>query len=1512
MSNPSEVTLGDASPRPQGILRNPSQHHTTQQQHQQQQQETIVSGLENEKQDLEEDEEDDDNSEQGTYEDAVAGRWGEGPSNVNVLGAEKTFKKLERQLTKRSSLYRIATGEKGPDDGFGGDFDLTAYLQDVMPRAEEAGIKRRNLGVVWENLEVKGEGLGAQYLTTFADPFIGLSNLINPYFWAKKAFSKAPSRPRTITRTIIHPMNGYCRDGEMVLVLGRPGAGCSTLLRVLANQRKNYKDVSGNVTYGPFTADEIAKHHRGEVVYNQEDDFHYPTLTVRQTLEAAIKTKTPGMRLQEHRSEFVSEFLEVLTKMYGLTKQIETVVGNAFIRGVSGGERKRLSIAEQMAVRSSVNMWDGSTRGLDASSALDYIRSVRVQTNLLKKASIVTIYQASENIYDLFDRTLLLYEGRCIYFGPANEAKQYFIDMGFHCPPRQTTPDFLTAITDPNERKARSGFLGRLPSTPKEFEDAFKSSSFYTTVEKNRIEYQAQVQELNPASEFKDATMQTKQKHVSPKSPYTINFVGQVKALTVRQIQLTRGDMTSVISRYASNVIKALIVGSVFFLLPVDGSGTFTRGGVLFFSLLFNALISQAELPMAMTGRSILYKHKNFAMYRPSAFAIAQICVDIPLIIMQILLFSVVLYFMAGLKRDISFLIFMLILFCCAMCMTAFFRMWASVSATFDAAARNSGLILLALILYSGYMIPYQSMHPWFIWFFWINPLAYGFKALIANEMRGLEFDCTKGFMVPSGPTYTDVRYQVCTLFGSEPGQTFVDGSKYLYAGFRYKTSEMWINIVAVILFWLFFVLVTCYALENIEFGKGGFSTNVFKKGAVIFDPNNKDDEENNIDKNNVSMTTVNSLPAPGSALEKSKDSSNIEIKDMATGSVFAWEDLNYVVPYKADKSGQKQLLTNIAGLVKPGTMTALMGSSGAGKTTLLDVLAQRKNTGTVTGVIEVDGEPLRVDFQRTTGYCEQLDVHVPECTVREALQFSAYLRQPASVSEAEKDAYVEEIIRILEMENIADAVIGTTESGLGISVEERKRLTIGVELVAKPKLLFLDEPTSGLDAQASYNIMRFMRKLTDQGQAILCTIHQPSSQLFAFFDNLLLLAKGGKTVFFGDLGVDSSNLIQYFESNGAPKCAKDANPAEYILDVVNAPNTEQNWPEIWDASPERRELLDAIKETRRLGSGSQVRGEELEYATDFSLQFKYVFRRMARTYWRLPQYNFGRVFMMVVFALLNGFSFYKLGTTKIDLQSRVFVIFQVMVMAALLVTMVQPRFQLERQWFYRELAGKYYGWKPFAFTAILIEIPYVILSGTVFFLCFYWTTGMLTDPSITFYTWVLLCVFCLFAITLGQAIAALTPSAQVAALLNPFIFSTLNLFCGVMIPKIAMPKFWSSWMYWLDPYHYIIEGLVTAQLYNVDVNCAPDEFSIFNVPPGQTCGDYAAEFLKTASGYINNMNATENCEYCQYSKGQDFYAGLSMDFENRWRNIGIMCIYLAFNIIVVLAAVRYLKWNKR
>jgi ATP-binding cassette subfamily G (WHITE) protein 2 (SNQ2) len=209
----------------------------------------------------------------------------------------------------------------------------------------------------------------------------------------------------------------------------------------------------------------------------------------------------------------------------------------------------------------------------------------------------------------------------------------------------------------------------------------------------------------------------------------------------------------------------------------------------------------------------------------------------------------------------------------------------------------------------------------------------------------------------------------------------------------------------------------------------------------------------------------------------------------------------------------------------------------------------------------------------------EQMDVHEGNTTVREAMRFSAYLRQPFHVPKEEKDAYVEEVIELLELQDLSEAMVWS------LGVEARKRLTIGVELASKPELLlFLDEPTSGLDAQSAWNLVRFLRKLADSGQAILCTIHQPSSLLFESFDRLLLLSRGGNTIYFGDIGEDSQAMREYFSRYGAP-CPPNVNPAEYMLEAIGAGISprigDRDWKDIWLDSPECARTKAEIEEIK-------------------------------------------------------------------------------------------------------------------------------------------------------------------------------------------------------------------------------------------------------------------------------------------------------------------------------------------
>lgn len=190
----------------------------------------------------------------------------------------------------------------------------------------------------------------------------------------------------------------------MCLVLGCPGSGCTSFLKAISNNREEFGSVSGDVLYAGIDATEMAKIYRGEVVYNGEDDLHIATLSVAQTLNFALSTKTPGPggRLPGvSRKEFNQQVLDTFLKMLNIEHTANTLVGDEFVRGVSGGERKRVSIAEMMATRAHVQCWDNSTRGLDASTALDFAKSLRIMTDVLGQTVFVTLCVFPSSIFGL-------------------------------------------------------------------------------------------------------------------------------------------------------------------------------------------------------------------------------------------------------------------------------------------------------------------------------------------------------------------------------------------------------------------------------------------------------------------------------------------------------------------------------------------------------------------------------------------------------------------------------------------------------------------------------------------------------------------------------------------------------------------------------------------------------------------------------------------------------------------------------------------------------------------------------------------------------------------------------------------------------------------------------------------------------------------------------------------------------------------------------------------------------
>ncbi len=852
------------------------------------------------------------------------GRPGPGSRGSTFHTEDDLFRALSRRRTS------VATAESNEEHD-----EIERLMSRLFGKArqQQSEEKTRHAGVIFRDLTVKGIGLGASLQPTVGDLFLGpprfLKNLVT------KGLKAATAKPPV--RELISNFNGCVRPGEILLVLGRPGSGCTTFLKAFCNQRAGFQDVVGNVTYGGTDAKTMASDFRGEIIYNPEDDLHYATLTVKRTLSFALQTRTPGKESRmegESRNDYVREFLRVATKLLWIEHTLETKVGNEYIRGVSGGERKRVSIAEALITRASVQGWDNSSKGLDASTAVEYVQSLRALTNMAEVSTAVSLYQAGESLYNLVDKVLLIDSGKCLYYGSSDQAKQYFLDLGFDCPDRWTTADFLTAVTDPFERSVRPGWEDRVPRSARDFADAYVKSEAYQRNLDDIAEYESHLEKQR--HEQGCSTLKTKKKN------FTIPFHQQVIALTKRQFFIMLGDKASLFGKWGGIIFQGLIVGSLFYNLPDTTAGAFTRGGVLFFILLFNALLALAEQTAAFESKPILLKHKNFSFYRPSAYALAQTVVDIPLVLVQVVLFDVIIYWMSGLAPTASqFFISILILWLVTMTTYAFFRAISAVFKTLDDATKVTGVAIQILIVYTGYLIPPSSMHPWFGWLRWINWIQYGFECLMSNEFYNKQLSCEGPFLVPQVPGASP-QYQSCTLAGSSPGSTSVSGAAYIQAAFNYTRNHLWRDFGFLWAFFFFFLAIAMLGMEMMKPNAGGASVTVFKRGQVpkaIEQSIQTGGRKGTVGDEEAGKVNEKAPQSEQNVKEQEQKDKEVMGNVAKNETIFTFQDVNYTIPYQG---GEKKLLQDVQGYVRPGKLTALMGASGAGKTTLLNVLAQR------------------------------------------------------------------------------------------------------------------------------------------------------------------------------------------------------------------------------------------------------------------------------------------------------------------------------------------------------------------------------------------------------------------------------------------------------------------------------------------------------------------------------------------------------------------------------------------
>ncbi|KAG0689456.1 ATP-binding cassette transporter snq2 [Pichia californica] len=1447
--------------------------------------------------------------------------------NQNVMTRLSTLSKEMSHMTAQD----METFQLNPQD-----FNLKKILQYVVNFNNANSAAKPKIEVIFKNLNVIGKNTSASVLKD-------ISYLFYPFIYIIDKFSKEKENTFDFSklakkRKVIKDVSGFALPGTMTLALGRPGAGCSTLLKILSGEKKSYIKTTGTLSYSGLESEKMFKFFKNILIYNPELDVHFPYLTVEETLKFAIACKTPNIRVDnETRETYIENMKDLFEILFGLKHVEKTIVGNDFVRGISGGERKRVSISEAMVTDGTVYCFDNATRGLDASTALEFTESLRTFTNVNQITSIVTIYQASEKIYQLFDYVTVLYLGRQVYYGKINDAVKYFEEMGFIKEQRQTSCEFLTCVTDPVARKSKPG-ITNLPKTADDFEKYWQNSHDFEIL-MSQIDDKLKIYNgQDTFDNLQTSKDKLKEKHTSKHSFYQLNYLSQLKLCCLRRYYCLLHNKVYTITFISASVIQSLIIGSLGYNTPTSTLGAFSRGGLIFFACLYFSIMTLAETPTLFQDKPILNKQYAYTMYHPSAELIAKQLVNLPIRTTAIVLFSIIMYFLSNLKREPGpFFQFMLITLMIVQAVGELFTLFSSFMPNLSSAMAINGVILLGIAVYSSYMIQLPNMYWWFKWFAYTNPVLYAFEAMMTMQFHHLRMECFISNLIPYGPSYTNIdttKNQVCGFVGAAAskilynGSNDVNGDIYLLESFTYAFSHCWRNFGFLFIFIAGYLIINAIAVEiynpippssdKLLFIKNASVSqaliNHFKQIAPADEEIHKHHTESEFDIN----ASTSSDDALNDDIEKNAgpigdDSNEIDqsqtaksaFNQLGSPDTFCWEKVDYVVPYDGS---EKKLLDSIQGYVLPGTMTALIGESGAGKTTLLNVLSRRTEVGVITGDMLVNGKPVDLSFERRTGYVQQQDLHISELTVKESLLFSARLRRPQSVPDEEKIEYVETIMKILHMEDYADSIAGVP--GYGLNVEQRKKLSIATELVAKPSLLlFLDEPTSGLDSQSSWAIVQVLKELADAGQAILCTIHQPSAVLFEQFDRLLLLKRGGQTVYFGDIGKNSRTMLNYFESRGARKCEDDENPAEYMLEVIGAGATSgvaKDWHETWLSSDERKIVSDKIQQIIEDGKHIESKVDpELQktFATPYFYQFYQVNKRTSLQLYRSIPYVLPKIFLSVVGGLVVGFSFWNANHTIVGMQDVMFAIFLTLVITAPIMNQIQTYAIQSRELFeVRESKSNTFHWSCLLISQYINEIPYCMICSTLFFITWYFPVQFDNEPSRCGFWWFTYCFFySLYYPALALAILYPSPDLPSANVIMGLIFSFTMAFCGVFQVPALMPGFW-KFMWRISPLTYFVGNLFSTLLHNRRVRCAVEEYNYLDPPDGYTCGEYLNPYFEYNSGYVNNPNDTSNCAVCKYSVGDQYLAVLEIKYSQRWRNIGFFCVYIGFNMFAMVS----------
>ncbi|PIA65301.1 hypothetical protein AQUCO_00100641v1 [Aquilegia coerulea] len=1214
--------------------------------------------------------------------------------------------------------------------------------------------------------------------------------------------------------SILNDISGIIRPSRLTLLLGPPSSGKTTLLLTLAGRLGSGLQVSGKITYNGHALNEFVAQRTS--AYVSQQDCHVAEMTVRETLEfsgrcqgvgikydmlleLSRREKNAGIKPDEDLDIFMKALalqgektmlvVEYIMKILGLDVCADTLVGDEMLKGISGGQKKRLTTGELLVGAARVLFMDEISNGLDSSTTYQIIKYLSHLNRAHDGTTVISLLQPAPETYELFDDIILLCEGQIVYQGPRELALDFFSFMGFKCPERKNVADFLQEVTSKKDQQQ----YWSVPDSPYRYVPVMKFAEAFRSFHVGRNLSEELAVPFDKCYNH-PAALST--------SSYGMTRTELIKANFAWQMLLMKRNSAIYVFKIIQLLFVAVITMTVFFRTTmhhntIDDGGIYL--GALYFAMIIILFNGFTEVAMLVAKIPVLYKHRDLHFYPCWAYTLPSWALSIPISLVESGIWVAVTYYVIGFDPQVTrfFRQFLLFFFLHQMS-TSLFRLMASLGRTMIVANTFGSFAMLVVMALGGFIISRDSIPRWWIWGYWFSPLMYAQDAASVNEFRGHSWS---------------------KRVGAEANISL--GEALLKARSLYAESYWyWIGVGALFGYTILFNILCTFFLTYL---------NPLGKPQAVMSKEELQERERGGNSEGAVIQLQQFLQHSSSLAARIGTERRGMVLPFQPLSM-SFSNINYYVdvPIELKQQGiledRLQLLVNVTGAFKPGVLTALVGVSGAGKTTLMDVLAGRKTGGLVEGSIHISGYPKNQEtFARISGYCEQNDVHSPCLTVRESLLYSAWLRLPSHVDSETQQLFVDEVMELVELTSLSGALVGLPGID-GLSTEQRKRLTIAVELVANPSIVFMDEPTSGLDARAAAIVMRTVRNIVNTGRTIVCTIHQPSTEIFESFDELLFMKRGGEVIYAGPLGTQSHRLVEFFEAvEGVPKIRPGYNPAAWMLEVTASAEENRlgvDFAEVYRRSSLFRQNRELVEGLSRPSSDSKDLSFPTKYSKPFFDQLFACLWKQNLSYWRNPQYTAVRFFYTVVISLMFGSICWRFGSKR-ETQQQLSNAMGSMYAAVLFVgitngTAVQPVVSVERSVSYRERAAGMYSALPFAFAQVVIEFPYVFVQTLIYSTIFYSMASFEWDLA-KFIWYIFFMYFTILYFTFyGMMTTAVTPNHNVAAIIAAPFYMLWNLFSGFMITHKRIPVWW-RWYYWLNPVAWSLYGLMTSQYGDVD-----------------------------------------------------------------------------------------------